>query len=206
MIPVEIGEAIDLYTRFARNELATDEARKTIGALSEILAKALHQHLLATGATMDKTLCVFILRGGALLLPGFLNHLAAVPFCLLSLKRDECTGEPSVLYSSDRPDGHFTNIVYVDCVAASGKTVDVARREMGRTYQPSRELLAVISSSDDATRRLSASGVEIVGVSLYEKIEGTMLAPDLGRFDAGDILSGKRELKRSDGARFHDGL
>jgi uracil phosphoribosyltransferase len=189
MTVVEI-QAAPLYDEIACGGLMTAASRRAIANLSVLLAQSVHAALADDGVAMGSVLCVFILRGGALLLPGFLQHMADAPYCLLALKRDPATGSATPLYASDLPNAEISAIVYVDCIAATGGTIDAARRYMTHHYRPTREMLVVIASSAAATRRLSDDGMDVLGVSLFERIEGTLLTPDLGRLDAGDILSG----------------
>lgn len=184
--------ASDLYDDLARGHLATEQSRKRLAELSVHLADSVSSRLSANGIAPRSALCVFILRGGALLLPGFLQHMAGSPFCLLAMKRGATVGTAEPIYCSDLPVGAISTIIYVDCIAASGGTVDAARALMRESYHPEREILVVVASSADATHRFAGEGVEVFGVSLYERIEGGVLAPDLGRLDAGDILSGVR--------------
>lgn len=179
----------DLYRDLKREDLSLPVLRASVAQISHAVAKTVREQL-GDDSGYAPTLCVFILRGAALMLPGFLEQMGGAPFWLVAARRDARSGKPLITYASDMPPGWFANVVYVDCVVASGETVRLVRSIVRGKMSPLYEVVATICSASDTTDMLDAEGLDVVGVSLQEVVEEGLLTPDLGNLDAGDIFSG----------------
>jgi uracil phosphoribosyltransferase len=180
---IEVADPDRLYERFGTAASARWSARTTVTALGDRLAAAAADVL----AGADRVLCVVILRGGALLYPSFAQRLPAADFLMLGLQRGpdrvRCT------YRSAVPRSQYDQVVYLDCVAATGDTVLTARTAIADCCLAERELAAVICSSRPATARLELAGIDLLGFSLDEAVDAGIVSPDLGELDAGDLFS-----------------
>jgi hypothetical protein len=180
---IEIPDSQGLYATI--NEPAQSKAaiRNRIDRLGAALAGIVHDRLSGT----DRVLCAVILRGGALLYPSFLAELDDADFCMLGLRR--VAGEVVCEYRTDLPHDRYDHVLYLDCVAATGSTILTARRAVAQACAIGAETAAVICSATTATGTVVDAGVDIIGFSLAESETGGVVAPDLGRLDAGDLFA-----------------
>ncbi|GAB2891883.1 hypothetical protein GCM10027074_70100 [Streptomyces deserti] len=155
-----------------------EQARRHIFTLSRVLAD-----------TTTSALCVIVLRGGQLLYPGFAPPFAHTDFSLLAMERDE-HGQARRRYMTPPSRSYYDTAVLVDCVAATGGTLLAARQELAASCDISHHLAAVLCASDQTTRTLIKSGIDVVGFRLHESLDGNVVTPDLGELDAGDLFSG----------------
>ncbi len=186
---IEVADPDRLYERFRVAPEPRWSARSTVAALGDRLAAA----TASTLAGADRVLCVVILRGGALLYPGFAQRLPAADFLMLGLQRGE--NQVRCTYRSEIPQSHYDHVVYLDCVAATGDTVLTARAVITECCLVEQEAAAVICSSEPATARLDRAGIGLLGFSLYEKVDAGIVGPDLGELDAGDLFSSARATR-----------
>ncbi|MFI6285012.1 uracil phosphoribosyltransferase [Streptomyces sp. NPDC051018] len=155
------------------------------------------------GAPRD-VLCVVVLRGGALLYPGFVTAFPQADFCVLGMRRTPGRLSVDHQYMSDVPRDGYQATVYIDCVAATGGTLLAAREAIAARCATGHEVAAVISGAAAATARLREAGVNMVGFSLYEGLDGQVVYPDMGELDAGDLFSGVSSPEGPGGADVPD--
>lgn len=181
---VEVDDKYGLYATISSASLSRSGMRRQVHRLGQQLAEAVY------GLCLDRTvLCVVILRGGALLYPSFADRFLEADYCMIGLRRSEQGIEFE--YCTQIPRNSYDRVVYLDCVAGTGNTLLAAHEAIGRRSRASGHLAAVICSATPATRSLAARGVSLVGFSLAEEETGGIVAPDLGRMDAGDLFAGE---------------
>lgn len=192
---IEVADPDRLYERFRVASEPRWSARTTVSALGDRLATA----TAAVVAGADRVLCVVILRGGALLYPSFAQQLPAADFLMLGLQRGE--NQVRCTYRSAIPQSHYDQVVYLDCVAATGDTVLTARTAIAECCLVEQEVAAVICSSGPATDRLGRADIGLLGFSLHETVDAGIVSPDLGELDAGDLFSSARATRTLPAAR-----
>ncbi|MDQ2837926.1 MAG: hypothetical protein M3Y42_04025 [Actinomycetota bacterium] len=180
---LEIPDPDQLYARFRSEPGPRWSARVTVGSLGDRLADATANVLTGHG----RVLCVVILRGGALLYPSFSQRLPNADFMMLGLRRE--AGQVLCNYRTTIPQPHYDQLVYLDCVAATGSTILTARAAIAEQCLFEQELAAVICSSEPASAVLGNAGIGLVGFSLHEQVDAGIVSPDLGELDAGDLFS-----------------
>ncbi|MGW6455468.1 uracil phosphoribosyltransferase [Streptomyces sp. NPDC055078] len=186
------AEITDDERRFARLRHATDpgEVRHGIIELGDVLGLRTADILRKELGSPRDVLCVIVLRGGALMYPGFARAVPHADFCMLGMRRSPDQRSVADEYMTAIPRDTYQATVYLDCVAATGGTLLAARQRVTGTCDPGHEVAAVISSAAVATERLRAAGVDLLGFSLYDELDGQVVTPDMGEFDAGDLFSG----------------
>lgn len=191
----EIADPLGAY-KVARSRSASGpEVRIATRTLGEELAERSLELVLARGSSADRVLCVVILRGGMMLYPGFSRVFDGADFCLIGIERDITTSVPRHRYHTSIPGQDYQSAVYIDCVCATGNTVAEARRVILRQSQPEHEVVCVLSGTDVATETLASSGLDVIGFSLYEKLDGNLVIPDLGERDAGDLFTSAEQSR-----------
>jgi hypothetical protein len=187
--PVELP---DEEKRFDRLRHAHDarEVRHGLIGLGTVLGPRTADLLERESGPLREVLCVVVLRGGALLYPGFAAAFPHADFLMLGMRRAADGRTVDADYITEVPRTAYRTTVYIDCVAATGGTLLAARRLVAARCDPGREYAAVVSGAAVATGRLEAAGVRPIGFSLYEELDGRVVTPDMGEFDAGDLFSG----------------
>lgn len=177
---------------YARLQHVTDpgEARRDLIELGRVLGLRTAEIMRDELGALQDVLCVIVLRGGALMYPGFATAFPQADFCLLGMRRTADQLCVDHQYMSDVPRDGYQATVYVDCIAATGGTLLAAGEAIAARCATGHQVGAVVSSAAKATDRLRAAGVSLVGFSLYEELHGRVVTPDAGEFDAGDLFSG----------------
>lgn len=179
----EVDDEDGRYAAISTENLPKAQMRRQVHALGQRLAEAV-----ATRCADRNLLFVVVLRGGALLYPSFALRFPEADYCMVGLRRT--AGGVVSEYRTQLPHNTYDQIVYLDCIASTGSTLLAAHRAMSR-HSPARSQLAVvICSATPATRSLQAAGIDLMGFSLHETETGGIVAPDLGRMDAGDLFAG----------------
>ncbi|WP_329377087.1 uracil phosphoribosyltransferase [Streptomyces sp. NBC_01716] len=186
------AEAPDDEKRYARLQHTTDpgEARHGLIGIGGVLGLRTAEIMRAELGALRDVLCVFVLRGGALMYPGFATAFPQADFCVLGMRRTADRLRVDHQYMTDVPRGSYQATVYIDCVAATGGTLLAAREAITARCDTGHEVAAVVSSAAAATDRVRATGISFVGFSLYEDLDGQVVTPDMGELDAGDLFSG----------------
>ncbi|MET9293102.1 uracil phosphoribosyltransferase [Streptomyces sp. NPDC003077] len=188
---LEVPDGGDRYRRLSA-AVPPEEVRRTAIELGEVLAHRARSLLGAPGgprhAVPGSVLCVVVLRGGALLYPGFSVVFADADFCMLGMRREN--GAVRTEYVTPIPGNAYAATLYLDCVTATGGTLLAAREAVGGRCAPGRETAVVISGAATATKRLGEAGMDVLGCSLHEGLNGDVVLPDMGALDAGDLFSG----------------
>lgn len=191
MMPaVEIADPDRLYETIVRATNPSGEIRRRATELGALLARQLRNFIREQLDHRNRVLGVVVLRGGALLYPGFVSAFDDADFCLIGMSRDTGPGSVRADYLTPIPQPEYDVVVYIDSVCATGNTLLETRRLVRKECTTRYEVAGVISSSARATRLLCEAGVAVVGLSLQESLEGNVVLPDLGRMDAGDLFSG----------------
>lgn len=182
----EVADTDGLYATISAASQPTALMRDNIDRLGRTLARATRD---APGVVdLRDVLCVFILRGGALLYPSFAAEFGSADFCMLGLRRDG--GEVSCDYRTSVPRASYDLVLYVDCIAGTGGTILAAHRAIAEVTDAAQEIAAVICSATTATRVLDGAGIGMIGFSLDEAEDNGLVLPDLGKLDAGDLFTG----------------
>ncbi|MFI9202542.1 uracil phosphoribosyltransferase [Streptomyces sp. NPDC053048] len=195
-LPADITEITDDGKQFARLRHATDpgEVRRGIIELGDVLGPRTADIVRNELVSLQDVLCVVVLRGGALLYPGFARAFPWADFCMLGMRRRPEPGgnrlSPANEYMTTVPREEYRATVYIDCVSATGDTLLAARNSVARMCDGGREVAAVVCSAGVATARLRGAGIGLVGFSLHEDLDGQVVVPDMGELDAGDLFSG----------------
>lgn len=186
------AEAADEEGLFARLQRSNDpgEVRHGILALGDLLGLHAAGVIRAAHGPLQNVLCMVILRGGALLYPGFARAFPQADFCMLGMRRAPDHGSVDVEYMTAVPRDTYQATIYIDCISATGGTLLAARRLVTGKCDTGHEMAAVISSAAMATGRLQTAGLGLLGFSLYEELNGQVVTPDMGELDAGDLFSG----------------
>ncbi|MEU5401388.1 uracil phosphoribosyltransferase [Streptomyces sp. NPDC005963] len=198
IIPTEISGA---EKRLARLQHAVDpvEVRQGIIALGHVLGPRTADIVRGEFGALDDVLCVVVLRGGALMYPGFAGAFPEADFCMVGMRRSPDQQSVEHEYLTAIPRASYRATIYIDCIAATGGTLLAAGALVSARCTTGPELAAVISSAAVATERLHLAGIDLLGFSLYEDLRGPVVAPDLGRLDAGDLFSGSAKRPGPDG-------
>lgn len=183
---LEIERGAELYRDLTGRHRAPDEVRRDLFRLSHALAEATREVL---GEQARDTLCVIVLRGGLLLYPGFGHVFADADFCLLGMRRQD-DNSVTCDYMTTPTHREYGSAVLIDCVAATGGTLLMARQMLAARRDIPVHVAAVVCSSRRATQRLVAEGIDVVGFGLQEGLDGDIVTPDLGEMDAGDLFAG----------------
>lgn len=191
MMPArEIGDPDHHYARILRTSRPSGAIRRRTTELGTLVARHTHDSVRDWSGPDSRVLAVVILRGGALLYPGFIAMFEDADFCFVGMSRDDQMRSVRADYMTPIPQDDYDVVIYLDAVCATGGTLLETRRLVRKECDGGYEVAAVISSSASATRLLRAAGVAVIGVSLHESLEGDLVLPDLGKLDAGDLLSG----------------
>jgi hypothetical protein len=180
---VELPDSEGLYAAITVADVPKALLRKRIGQLGRRLARAVRD----AGRPGDRVLCVVVLRGGALLYPAFADEFGDAAFCMLGLRR--VGGDVVTEYRTEIPGGAYDRVVYLDCVAATGRTIFAARRAIAPICHAAEEVAAVVCAATTATRALNAAELGVIGFSLDEAETSGVVAPDFGRLDAGEVFA-----------------
>jgi len=186
------AEAPDEEKGYARLQHITDpgEVRHGLIGLGGVLGLRTAEIMRAELGALRDVLCVLVLRGGALMYPGFAAAFPHADFCVLGMRRTPDQLRVDHQYMTDVPRSSYQATVYIDCIAATGGTLLAAREAIAARCATGHEVAAVVSSAAAATDRVRAMGVSFVGFSLYEGLNGRVVTPDMGELDAGDLFSG----------------
>lgn len=185
----ELTDNYGLYKGVTRPGVHAEGVRHDVARLSYVLSRATLTTIGETsGVRDDEVLCAIILRGGLLLYPGFAAEFAASDFCLLGMRREQ-PDKVICEYLTSLSRLSYSVVVLADCVAATGNTLLTAREILAGTCQISTCVAAVICASRQATATLRDAGINVVGFSLSEDLDGSVVTPDLGELDAGDLFS-----------------
>lgn len=186
------AETPDEEKRYARLQHATDpaEVRRGLIELGGILGLRTAEIMRGELGALRDVLCVLVLRGGALMYPGFATAFPQADFCMLGMRRMPDQLRMDHQYMTDLPRDDYQGTVYIDCIAATGGTLLAAREAVAARCDTGHEVAAVVSSAAAATDRIRTTGISLVGFSLYEGINGRVVTPDMGELDAGDLFSG----------------
>lgn len=191
MMPAtEIGDPEHLYAGILRARGPSGEIRRRTAEVGTLLARHTRDSVRDRFGPDGRVLAVVILRGGALLYPGFIAMFEDADFCFVGMSRDDRMGSVRADYMTTIPQDDYDVVVYLDAVCATGGTLLETRRLVRKECDAGYEVAAVISSSASATGLLREAGVAVIGLSLYESLDGDLVLPDLGELDAGDLLSG----------------
>ncbi|HET6711253.1 uracil phosphoribosyltransferase [Amycolatopsis sp.] len=180
---VELPDSEGLYAAITVADVPKALLRKRIGRLGRGLARAVRD----AGRPGERVLCVVVLRGGALLYPAFADEFGDAAFCMLGLRR--VGGDVVTEYRTEIPGGAYDRVVYLDCVAATGRTIFAARRAIAPICHAAEEVVAVVCAATTATRALRAAELGVIGFSLHEAETSGVVAPDFGRLDAGEVFA-----------------
>ncbi|MFE3022228.1 uracil phosphoribosyltransferase [Streptomyces sp. NPDC059256] len=197
-LPTEISGA---EKRVARLQEATDpfEVRQGIIELGHVLGPRTADIVHGELGPLDDVLCVVVLRGGALMYPGFAAAFPHADFCMVGMRRSPDGNSVAHEYLTDIPRDSYQATIYIDCVAATGGTLLAVGALVSARCHTGPELAAVINSASAATERLHLAGIDLLGFSLYEELYGPVVTPDMGRLDAGDLFSGGAGRSGADG-------
>lgn len=191
MMPaVEIADPDHLYAWIQRARRPSGEIRRRTTEVGALLARHTRDAVRTWSGPDSRVLAVVILRGGALLYPGFVAEFEDADFCFVGMSRDGRMRSVRADYMTPIPQDDYDVVIYLDGVCATGGTLLETRRLVQKECDGGYEVAAVISSSASATTLLREAGVAVIGLSLYESLEGDLVLPDLGELDAGDLLSG----------------
>ncbi|HEY0698758.1 MAG TPA: uracil phosphoribosyltransferase [Micromonospora sp.] len=187
---MEIDDPDHLYPRILHASSPNGEIRRRATELGALLARHTLHFVRDRSGPRPRVLAVVILRGGALLYPGFISVFEDSDFCLVGMCRDERLGAVRADYMTPIPQGDYDAVIYLDAVCATGGTLLETRRLVRKECDGGYEVVTVISSSAAATRLLREAGMAVVGLSLQESLQDGLVLPDLGELDAGDLFSG----------------
>ena len=187
--PVEITDDEKQYARL-RHRTEPGEVRQGLIQLGRVLGLRTADVMDERFGSLQNVLCVVILRGGALLYPGFTTTFPQADFCVLGMRRTPGEGSVKSEYMTAVPRDSYQATVYIDCVSATGGTLLAARELIAGTCHTGHEVAAVVSGAAAGTEVLQAAGVNVVGFSIYEELNGQVVMPDMGALDAGDLFSG----------------
>lgn len=168
------------------------QVRADVDELAEALAAGTATQLINAGHRLTDVLCVVILRGGALLYPAFQSTLRHAAFRFVAVQRQR-DGSASLDYQSELPRRRYDAVVYLDAVAATGRTLTTAAQ--ADHYGDAAVYCAFLCASQQATGSLSMRGYHVVGFALHERLEGNLVSPDLGDLDAGDLMADAQRLR-----------
>lgn len=182
----QVADTDNLYAAVSAASQPTALMRRNIDRLGRSLAVAVHgsPDVAAAGAV----LCVIILRGGALLYPSFAAEFGGADFCMLGLRRDGA--EVLCDYRTTVPRTAYDLVLYVDCIAGTGRTILAAHHAITAVTGAAQEIAAVICSATSATHALQDANIGIIGFSLDETENDGLVLPDFGKLDAGDLFTG----------------
>jgi uracil phosphoribosyltransferase len=188
MLTMKIEDRRGLYHTVTSGPVSRAGMRENLSALGFILGRQTRALVERELPAAGRVLCVVILRGGALLYPGFLAAFPEADFCMLGLQRTE-DGVARCSYCSHVEGASYDLVLYIDCIAATGGTILEARRLLRERCGIGRDLAALVCSSEPAVLALREEGVGVVGFSLDEDLKGNVVTPDFGELDAGDLFS-----------------
>jgi len=180
---VRIHDGRETLKLVRRVGLARPAVRRHVHELANVLAEHTHQIVRHHGT---RVLCVFILRGGALLYPAFSTRFCDADMCFLGMRRTPAGVVCE--YATPVPRQGYEAVVLVDSVIGTGDTVRATRNYLGGSAE-TREYIATLCASKDATTSLIANGLTIIGLALDEELDDGLVLPDLGHLDAGDLFS-----------------
>ncbi len=192
MFAVEIKEGHELYNCIGRGELAKKHMRDRISQLGIVLAKHTRTEIAQRIVPSNEILCVVILRGGMMLYPGFLSEFPDADFCMIGMQRQD-NGEGVLCnYATTVRRKRYDVALYIDCIAASGRTILTTRALLKDRCIITRDAAALLSCSATGAQVLQQEGVGLVGISLNESLKGDVVSPDFGELDAGDLFTSAR--------------
>ncbi len=194
MLSVELEDRRGLYRLFRSSDIRRIGMRENISDLGASLARHTRQLIEREFPEANRILCAVILRGGAILYPGFLAEFSEADFCFMGLQRaGGGAGEADCAYCSAVANVTYDLGIYIDCIAATGGTLIAAKRFLQDRCRFSHNVAALVCSTDVATRVLEEERIGVVAFSLAESLKGNVVAPDFGELDAGDLFSSARQ-------------
>lgn len=177
------GETLRLVRRVG---IARPVMRRHVEELAAVLAEHTRQIVRHHASYGTPVLCVFVLRGGALLYPAFSARFADADVCFLGMHRTP--GGVVCEYATPVPRDDYEAVVIADCVIGTGDTMRTARDYLD-TPPGTREYIATLCASKEATTSLITKGLTVIGLALDEELNDGLVLPDLGHLDAGDLFS-----------------
>jgi uracil phosphoribosyltransferase len=200
MLAVKLEDRRGLYRLVRSKGLHRAGMRQNITDLGAVLARHTRKLTDREFPSANRILCAVILRGGAILYPGFLAEFQEADFCLMGLRRaEDGSGRVHCTYCSTIDNASYDLAIYIDCIAGTGGTLCAAKQFLQGRCRIAADLASVICSTSVATRILRGLGTGIVAFSLSERLNGNIVAPDFGELDAGDLFSGIGQPLRPDG-------
>lgn len=194
MLVRELPDTNGLFAGIRGNTLSKLSARKKLLALGVDLAARSKDILSDLHIQPNQVLFSVLLRGGAMMYPGFLAAFPEADFCMVALRRTAGGfGAPKAIYCSGSHHSRYKCTVFLDCISGTGRTILQAQTALKATTQSDLHLAAVICSTRTAQKALSQAGIGIFGYSLNETLDGPLVLPDFGSLDAGDIFSSVSE-------------
>ncbi|MFZ5869738.1 MAG: uracil phosphoribosyltransferase [Actinomycetota bacterium] len=183
---IEIHDGSDTLRMVRKVGIARPRVRQYVDELAEVLAEHTHRVVRKHAPYGAPVLCVFLLRGGALLYPAFAARFRDADVCFLGLRRipDGVVCD----YATPVPRESYEAVLLVDCIVGTGATVRAARAHLGPMRQ-AREYVATLCSARQTTASLVADGLTFIGLALDEDLDDGLVLPDLGHLDAGDVFS-----------------
>jgi uracil phosphoribosyltransferase len=188
---LELKDERALYESLSRGQIPKQNIRDTVSRLGTILARHMQAAVERRMGTSGQILCAVILRSGAMLYPGFLSAFSDADFCMLGLERDG-DGDIVCNYVTRMRAARFDLCIYIDCIAASGRTLLAARQHLREHCHIEQELAALICCSADAMQMLRRNDMGVIGFSLNESLKGNVVTPDFGELDAGELFNSSR--------------
>ena len=192
MKAVELLDQDRLLSRVRHPGADRGAVRADIDRLAVALAAGTTTHLTQAGYRLDDVLCVVILRGGALLYPAFQSTMRLAAFQFVAAQRQP-DGTVRMCYQSELPRQDYAAVIYLDAIAATGRTITAAANP--DRYGNAATYCALLCASQQATRYLSGRGCQVIGFALHEELHGDLVSPDLGDLDAGDLMADPQQSK-----------
>ncbi|WP_416959020.1 uracil phosphoribosyltransferase [Streptomyces sp. Agncl-13] len=195
-------ETADDEKRYARLAHLTEpgEVRQELVELSGVLGRRTADIVTERFGRSRHVLCVIVLRGGALMYPGFVAAFPTADFCVLGMRRAADRDAVHHEYMTAVPRDAYEVTVYIDCISATGGTLLAVREVIAAHCATGHEVAAVVSGAAAGTDVLRQAGINVVGFSLYEDLDGPVVLPDMGALDAGDLFSGVAPYPPGDGS------
>jgi len=189
---VELVDSEGLLPRVRQPGADLGQVRADVDRLAGMLAAGTAAHLSRAGHRLDDVLCVVILRGGALLYPAFQSAMRLAAFQFVAAQRQPA-GDVEISYRSEVPHRDYAAVIYLDAIAATGRTITAAAN--ADRYGNASAYCALLCASQQATRYLNGRGCQVVGFALGERLDGDLVSPDLGDLDAGDLMADPQQFR-----------
>lgn len=183
---VRIYDGKDTLKTVRQTGIGRSTMRTHVGQLGTILAEHTYEIVRSGTAHPQPILCVFILRGGAMLYPAFSARFTQADVCFLGMRRTD--DGVACEYATPIPRHDYHAVVLVDCVIGTGATITAVRKCL-KPIQRESNYVATLCSSRQATTQLADDGLTVIGMALDEKLEDGLVLPHLGHLDAGDLFS-----------------